>query len=79
MTITLSHEPVKVGDELLISIQLRADVTDPDALDTHALVADLYNALAPAGRVVEKFGTTKAISLSVQPYNEEDDNDLGNP
>lgn len=75
MTITLSHEPVEVGQELLITAQLRVEVTDPEAMDTHALVADLYAALTPARKIVERIGIAHAISLSMQPYEEDEDDD----
>lgn len=75
MTITLSHEPVEVGQELLITAQLRVEVTDPEAMDTHALVADLYAALTPARKIVERIGIAHGISLSMQPYEEDEDDD----
>jgi hypothetical protein len=75
MTITLSHEPVEVGQELLITAQLRVEISDPEAMENHALVADLYAALEPARRIIERIGVAHGISLSMQPYIEEDEDD----
>jgi hypothetical protein len=73
MTINLSHEPVEVGQELLITAQLRVEIVDPNAMCNHALVADLYAALEPARHIVERIGVAKGISLSMQPYEEDEE------
>jgi len=73
MTITLNHEPVTVGQELLITAQLRVEISDPEALENHALVADLYAALEPARRVIERIGIAHGISLSMQGIEEDED------
>ena len=70
MTVNLHCEPVAVGQELLITVQLKVEITDPEALDNHALVADLYAALEPARRVVERIGMAKDSSLSFQGIEE---------
>jgi hypothetical protein len=71
MTINFNCEVVNVGDEVLITAQMRLEVADPEALAGHAVVADLYAALEPARIILERIGVAKSVSLSLQPYVEE--------
>lgn len=75
MTVNLNCEPVVVGQVVLATAQLRIEVTDPEAIASHMLIAELYAALEPARKVVERIGIAQGISLSLQPYDEEDEDD----
>lgn len=75
MTVNLTCEPVEVGQLILVTAQLKIEVTDPEVMDNHALVSDLYAALEPARRVVERIGMAKGISLSMQPYEEDEEDE----
>jgi hypothetical protein len=73
MTLNLNCETVNVGDELLVTAQMRLEVSDPEALASHQLAADLLVALEPARNILERIGVAKGVSLSLQPFQEEDE------
>lgn len=69
-TVNLSHEVVEAGAEALVTAQLRFI---PSAALSAEQQAEIFTALNPVLAAVAQYGTVLAVSLSIQPYSDEEE------